>query len=50
MADYYSTARAHVRALKTMQEDNKRKAERRAEAANVQVAQKFLTTDLHVLF
>lgn len=36
MADYYNTARAHVRALKTMQEDNKRKAERRAEAATIQ--------------
>ena len=35
---YYHTARAHAKALKTFGEDNKRKAERRAEVANVQVA------------
>ena len=34
---YYHTARAHVRALKNMGEDHKRRAERRAELANVEV-------------
>ncbi|KAK9815195.1 hypothetical protein WJX73_010573 [Symbiochloris irregularis] len=33
---YYHTARAHVKSLKSMSDDNKRKAERRAEVANVQ--------------
>ena len=34
---YYHTARAHVRALKNLGEDHKRRAERRAELANVEV-------------
>lgn len=37
MANYYHEARAHARAIKTLQDDNKRKAERRAEFAVVQV-------------
>ena len=37
MANYYHEARAHARSLKNMQEENKRRAERRAEVASVQV-------------
>lgn len=47
---YYHTARAHARALKNLGEDNKRKAERRAEVANVQVTRsaKILSPPFHV--
>ncbi|CAD7700897.1 unnamed protein product [Ostreobium quekettii] len=36
MANYYHEARAHVRRLKEMSEENKRRAERRAELASAQ--------------
>ena len=37
MANYYHEARAHVRRLKELSEENKRRAERRAELASAQV-------------
>ena len=37
MANYYHEARAHVKKLKEFQDDNKRKAERKAEMADTQV-------------
>lgn len=37
MASYYHDARAHARKLKEMSEDNKRRAERKAEIAETQV-------------
>lgn len=37
MANYYHAARAHVRRLKELSEDSKRRAERRAELTSAQV-------------
>lgn len=38
MANYYHEARAHVRSLKQLETDNKRRGERRAEVANAQAS------------
>lgn len=38
MANYYHEARAHVRQLKNMSDDKRRKAERRAELAEVEAS------------
>ncbi len=37
MANYYHEARAHAKNIKHMQDDNRRRAERRAEKAGVEV-------------
>jgi len=37
MANYYHEARAHAKSIKHMQDDNRRRAERRAEKAGVEV-------------
>jgi len=37
MANYYHEARAHAKNIKQMQDDNRRRAERRAEKAGVEV-------------
>ena len=37
MANYYHEARAHAKNIRLMQDDNRRRAERRAEKAGVEV-------------
>ena len=47
MANYYHEARAEKRAIKEKTEANKRKAERRAELAGVEVVLGFTQSDPH---
>lgn len=37
MANYYHEARAHAKSIRLMQDDNRKRAERRAEKAGVEV-------------
>lgn len=41
MANYYHEARAHAKNIRLMQDDNRRRAERRAEKAGVEVKHLF---------
>ena len=41
MANYYHEARAHAKNIRLMQDDNRRRAERRAEKAGVEVMHLF---------